>query len=138
VLGTGAASSRSASRLSADDWDPLTSVTSWPSGPSSAVSVAACWRASRSVGASSAAWPPVSATNAMAAAATAVLPEPTSPCNSRSIGRAFARSDRTAASALIWSGVSRIEPASQASPACCLRAAIVPSMVASTELTACS
>ncbi len=51
-----------------------------------------CCRASRSVGASRAAWRPSSAAAARAQAATAVLPEPTSPWTRRSIGTARARS----------------------------------------------
>ena len=73
--------------------------TSWPSGSSRRGSVWACWRASRSVGASSAAWCSAPAATAMAIAATAVLPEPTSPWSSRIIGRAPARSVRMSASA---------------------------------------
>ena len=69
-------------------------VTSWPSGSSSADSVTACCRASRSVGASSADWAPASATKVMASAASAVLPEPTSPWTSRIIGRPDPRSAR--------------------------------------------
>ena len=46
----------------------------------------ACWVASTSVGASSAAWPPESTTASIARSATTVLPEPTSPCSSRCIG----------------------------------------------------
>ena len=48
--------------------------------------VSRCWRASRSVGASRAPWRPSSAARASAWAATAVLPDPTSPWRSRSIG----------------------------------------------------
>ena len=47
--------------------------------------VAKCWRARISVGAISAAWPPASTARAMASSATTVLPEPTSPCSSRSM-----------------------------------------------------
>ena len=71
--------------------EPVSSVTSWPSGSSRRPASAACWRASRSVGASSAAWWPASATKARASAATAVLPEPTSPWSSRIIGRSAAQ-----------------------------------------------
>ena len=48
--------------------------------------VARCWRASRSVGARRAPWRPARAAAARAYAATAVLPDPTSPWSSRSIG----------------------------------------------------
>ena len=58
-----------------------------------------CWRARSSVGAISAAWPPASTTSAMANSATTVLPEPTSPCSSRSIRASPARSRSISASA---------------------------------------
>ena len=51
-----------------------------------------CCAASTSVGASSAAWPPASMTASIARSATTVLPEPTSPCSSRCIGRSGASS----------------------------------------------
>ena len=57
-----------------------------PSGPSIALMLRACWAASTSVGASSAACPPASTTWAMARSATTVLPAPTSPCSSRCMG----------------------------------------------------
>ncbi len=48
-------------------------------------SPAKCWRARISVGAISTACLPASTTSAMASSATSVLPEPTSPCSSRSM-----------------------------------------------------
>ena len=45
-----------------------------------------CCSASSSVGAISAAWPPLPTARAAAAAATTVLPQPTSPCTSRTMG----------------------------------------------------
>ena len=60
----GFARSSSAARRSAAGSEPVSSVTPWPSGSRSRRSAAACWRASRSVGASSAPCRPASATNA--------------------------------------------------------------------------
>jgi hypothetical protein len=55
---------------------------------------------------------------AIAYAATAVLPDPTSPCNSRSIGTSPPRSCRTSAIAATWSSVSATSrPARPAIPA---------------------
>ena len=51
-----------------------------------------CWRARISVGAMKAACRPASITVAAASSATTVLPEPTSPCNSRSMRCGRARS----------------------------------------------
>ena len=67
---------------------------------------ARCWRASTVVGATTATCLPHSATAAAARSAISVLPKPTSPQTSRSIGRPEARSARTAAMARAWSGVS--------------------------------
>ncbi len=50
-----------------------------------------CCCASTSVGASRAAWAPASTARSMASSATSVLPDPTSPCSSRSIRRGAAR-----------------------------------------------
>ena len=86
--------------------DPVRSVTATPRSSSSPATVSRCWRASRSVGARSAAWRPASAAAARAHAATAVLPDPTSPWMSRSIGTGRARSPRISSSAVAWSGVS--------------------------------
>ena len=55
-------------------------LSSWPSR------VAWCWRARISVGASNAACAPLSTAVSIAASATSVLPEPTSPWSRRSIG----------------------------------------------------
>ncbi len=92
-------------------------VESWPvsrvgissaarSGPSDAVSERRCWLASTSVGASSADWPPVSATASIARSATSVLPEPTSPCTSRFIGQVRAMSVAISSPTSRWSPVS--------------------------------
>ncbi len=91
------AASASAVRRAAAPCEPVSSATrvaasgapSSPavaSGPSRAASERACCCASTSVGASSAAWPPLSTTCSIARSATTVLPEPTSPCSSRCIG----------------------------------------------------
>ena len=56
-----------------------------------------CCAASTSVGASSADWPPESATASIARRATTVLPEPTSPCTSRFIGTGCSRSSAISA-----------------------------------------
>ena len=92
----GEASTTWAACRSAAEREAVRSSTRWPSGSRSPRRVAACWRASRSVGARRAPWAPLSATKARARAATAVLPDPTSPCSSRSIGRGPARSARIA------------------------------------------
>eukprot|EP00955_Chlamydomonas_euryale_P038778 351201-Chlamydomonas_euryale.AAC.4 len=60
---------------------------------SSASSLAACWHASTSVGASSSAWWPAPAAASIASIATTVLPLPTSPC-SRRVGRGGRDSSR--------------------------------------------
>ena len=66
-----------------------------------------CCCASTSVGASSAAWPPASMTWSMARMAITVLPEPTSPCSSRCIGNAQARSAEIVSPAARWPSVRR-------------------------------
>ena len=88
--------------------DPVRSVTPMPTPSSRAPTVSRCWRASRSVGASRAPWRPARAVAARAYAATAVLPDPTSPWSRRSIGVGRARSSRIAAIAESWSTVSSI------------------------------
>ena len=62
------------------------SIPPWPRSPNSFWIVRRCWPANTSVGASSAACPPLSTTANIARTATIVLPEPTSPCNKRCIG----------------------------------------------------
>ena len=57
------------------------------------------------MGASSAAWPPASMTWSMARTAITVLPEPTSPCSSRCMGNAQARSDEIVSPAAHWPAV---------------------------------
>ena len=116
--------------------DPVSSVTPWPSGSRNAASVSACCRASRSVGARSTAWRPASATKQSASAATAVFPEPTSPCRSRSMGRLDARSVRILSMAFCWSGVSgagtasSVEPCSGGTALRCIRAPRISSTAA--------
>ena len=91
------AASSSAARRAAADIEPVSSTTrvpssepprvpAWARSPSRSLMVTACWAASTSVGASSAAWPPASTTCSIARSASTVLPEPTSPCSSRCIG----------------------------------------------------
>ena len=82
----------SAMRLSLAFMPPTSSVTLTPNGSSRSASVAACCRAKISVGASRALCQPFWAANQMAAAATSVLPLPTSPCKSRFIGTSPHRS----------------------------------------------
>ena len=65
-----------------------------------------CWRTSSVVGASSATCLPAIAATKAARKATSVLPKPTSPQISRSIGRPLAMSSSTAAIAESWSSVS--------------------------------
>ncbi len=86
--------------------EPVSRVTPIPRSSSRLATVSRCWRARRSVGASSAAWRPASAAAARAHAATAVLPEPTSPWTRRSIGTGRARSSRISSIDVAWSGVS--------------------------------
>ena len=65
-----------------------------------------CCRASRVVGTTTATCAPLIATAKAARSATSVLPKPTSPQISRSIGRPEARSSSTSAMARCWSSVS--------------------------------
>ena len=71
----------------------------------SAESVRKCCCTSNSVGAISAACVPASAARNIAISATSVLPEPTSPCSSRSIGRGEAMSASISASARVCEAV---------------------------------
>ena len=64
-----------------------------------------CCSASTSVGAMSRLWPPARAMSKTAAKATAVLPLPTSPCNSRCMGVALVRSANTVRMARSWAVV---------------------------------
>ncbi|MNR54623.1 hypothetical protein D3C85_1748450 [compost metagenome] len=75
-----------------------------------------CCSASRVVGTSTATClPPITATKA-ARSATSVLPKPTSPHTSRSIGRPLVMSPITASIAAAWSTVSsKPKPAAKAS-----------------------
>ena len=66
-----------------------------------------CCCASTVVGTSISTWRPSSATANAARSATSVLPKPTSPQTSRSIGRGASRSSFTASIAVRWSSVSR-------------------------------
>ena len=65
-----------------------------------------CWRASSVVGTTTATCLPFIAATKAARSATSVLPKPTSPQISRSIGRPEARSASTAEMAASWSSVS--------------------------------
>ena len=58
------------------------------------------------MGAITATCPPFSAAPMAAYAATAVLPEPTSPCSSRRMGRVRPRSARISPTTLAWASVS--------------------------------
>ena len=87
-------------------WSAAPSWPAMPSGPSSARSERACWAASTSVGASSAACRPESITCSMARSATTVLPAPTSPCTSRFIGCAADRSAAISLPTSTWPAVS--------------------------------
>ncbi len=70
------------------------------------VKVLVCWRASSVVGTTTATClPPITVAKA-ARSATSVLPKPTSPQISRSIGRPVARSSSVASIAVCWSSVS--------------------------------
>ena len=71
---------------------PVRIATRMPAFSASGAMVARCWRARISVGAISAACRPASTTVAAASSATTVLPEPTSPCSSRSMRCGRARS----------------------------------------------
>ena len=112
------AASSIAVRRAATLIEPVSSTTlaTWSAGPPSSPSSARspsiavierwCCAASTSVGASSAAWPPASATVSIARSATTVLPEPTSPCSSRCIGRDRARSSAICSPTSSWTVVS--------------------------------
>ncbi len=77
-----------------------------PAFSASGVMVARCWRTRISVGAISAACRPASTTVAAASNATTVLPEPTSPCSSRTMRCGRARSVTMSSTALPCDGVS--------------------------------
>ena len=79
--------------------DPVTSATGMSSARNQRSKFLACCSASSSVGAMSAACNPLPTARAAAAAATTVLPQPTSPCTSRTMGWSAARSPSTSASA---------------------------------------
>ena len=64
------------------------------------VKVAKCWRASSVVGTTTATCLPFMAATKAVRSATSVLPKPTSPQTSRSIGRPFCRSSSTASMAV--------------------------------------
>ncbi len=66
----------------------------------------ACWLASRVVGTSTAAWKPSWTALNTARMATSVLPKPTSPQTSRSMGRGRSMSSLTSSMARSWSTVS--------------------------------
>ena len=71
-----------------------------------ALKVRKCWRLSSVVGTTTATWLPDIAATKAARSATSVLPKPTSPQISRSIGRPDARSPITSSMARGWSSVS--------------------------------
>ena len=75
-----------------------------------------CW-ASTVVGASKATWRPLITALKAARSASSVLPKPTSPQSSRSIGRSDSMSALISASAASWSGVSSY--GNEASSSCC-------------------
>ncbi len=66
---------------------------------------AACCSTSKVVGAIKATWEPCSSARKRAWAATKVLPEPTSPCRSRCIGRPNRKSASISPQAVFWSAV---------------------------------
>jgi hypothetical protein len=71
-----------------------------------AAKVRACWRDSSVVGTTTATWVPDMATQKAARSATSVLPKPTSPQISRSIGLPEDKSSSTSPMARCWSSVS--------------------------------
>ena len=79
------ASAASVSRLAFAPMEPVSLTTFSPKGARKPLSVAKCCSASSSVGAMNALCSPLPAASQMSAAATRVLPEPTSPCISRFI-----------------------------------------------------
>ena len=85
--------------------EPDTRATVSPSGANQSCRVRQCCSASSSVGAIRAACRPLPAARAAAAAATTVLPQPTSPCSSRTIGTPVARSSCASRSARDWARV---------------------------------
>ena len=76
---------------------PKSASTRTPKGKSSGASFCACCEARISVGAISALWRPFDAASTIAAAATIVLPLPTSPCKRRFIGAGRAMSSHNVA-----------------------------------------
>ena len=98
------------------------------------------------VGTSTATWRPALAAAKAARTATSVLPKPTSPQTTRSIGWLLARSRRVASMAASWSGVSSngkvaangsyiARSTSSAKPARALRLAWISSSSAATSRT---
>ena len=84
---------------------PVRHATESPSGAVSAWMVSACCSARISVGAISAACEAPSTADSIAAAATRVLPDPTSPCSSRRMGLPRARSPPISSIARCWAPV---------------------------------
>ena len=84
--------------------DRCRTVTGQPAKRS--LKVLKCWRASRVVGQTMATCWPLMATTKAARMATSVLPKPTSPQISRSIGVPLPRSSSTSPMAFSWSSVS--------------------------------
>ena len=85
---------------------PASQATRTPSGSSQPRRLLRCCSASSSVGAINAACLPVSTASIAASAATTVLPLPTSPCTSRSIGDGRPRSARISSKTRCWADVS--------------------------------
>ena len=110
--------------------DPVSRPTRTPTGESRPSSVLACCSASSSVGAIRAHWQPFWAHFQAPKAATAVLPEPTSPWTRRFIARPEARSAAISSIARRWAPVgekgsrdrkSSTRPRSSPRPAPCPR-----------------
>ena len=76
------------------------------SGPRTSRMDRACWAARTSVGASSAHWYPASTICNMASTETMVLPEPTSPCSMRFMGRLADSSADSTSSTSLWPSVN--------------------------------
>ena len=101
-----------------------------------------CCAANTSVGARSAACPPLSTTASMARRATIVLPEPTSPCSKRCIGCPAAKSSSISLATANWPPVnlngSDLSNASSRPPVQIGRAVAVSARAAARRLTSSS
>ena len=85
--------------------DPVSRSTTRPEPSSRPFKVLACWWASSSVGAMRAVWQPFSQASQAQAAATTVLPEPTSPWSRRFMGVGCFRSAPASSMARRWAPV---------------------------------